>query len=124
MAKRKIRADFRKGHQGKARRGDLTRELAQDDRAEDRLVSSERVSGKGARTPNQMILGHDVDEASGLSVLLDIGVGSLKVRVLAVFGLARQARTEDGRLPCCATRRVLNYITNDHRHVEMAGDLV
>ena len=64
MAKRKIRADFRKGHQGKARRGDLTRELAQDDRAEDRLVSSERVSGKGELTRKRTIVGQDGDEGS------------------------------------------------------------
>ncbi len=68
-AKRKIRAEFRKGHQGKPRRGDLTRDLARDDRTEDRLVSSERVSGKGELTRKRTIVGQDGDEGSGLSQL-------------------------------------------------------
>lgn len=123
-AKRKIRAEFRKGHQGKVRRGDLTRELARDDRAEDRLVSSERVTGKGELTRKRTIIGQDGDEGSGLSVLRDIGDGSLQGRVLAVFGLASEVRTSDGRLFRCATRRVLKNMSTDQRHVVVAGDIV
>lgn len=123
-AKRKIRAEFRKGHQGKARRGDLTRELARDDRATDKFVSSERVSGKGDLTRKRTIVGLEGDEGSGLSVVREIGDGSLRGRVLSVHGLASQVRSDDGRLFRCATRRVLKNISTDQRHVVAAGDIV
>src|SRR5437762_12595704 len=44
---RKIRTEFRKTHQVRRRQKDLTRKFARDEGAEDKLVSSERISGKG-----------------------------------------------------------------------------
>ena len=64
-AKRKIRADFRKKHQERARRKDLTREIHRDENALDRIVKSERVSGKGDLTRKRTIVGHEADEEHG-----------------------------------------------------------
>jgi hypothetical protein len=48
--KKKIRADFRKDHQVRRRKNDLTKRFAHDDRAEDKFLKSERLTGKGDLT--------------------------------------------------------------------------
>ncbi len=124
--KKKIRADFRKGHQGRTRRGDLTRELARDEFAEDRLVSSERVSGKGELTRKRTVVGLESEPGDGtLAVQRSVDKGlSLQGRVLSIHGLTSQVRADDGRLFHCATRRVLKNLSTDQRHVVAAGDMV
>jgi ribosome biogenesis GTPase len=123
--KRKIRAEFRKEHQGKTRRRDLTRELARSDHAEDGLVKSERVSGKGELTRKRTVVGHDNDAAgAAFSVQRAVDDGALSGRVLSVHGLASVVRTDDGRQFQCATRRLLKNLSTDQRHVVAAGDVV
>ena len=63
--KRKIRAEFRKEHQGRRRKGDLTRGLAREDLTEDDLVKSERLSGKGELTRKRTVVGQESDESAG-----------------------------------------------------------
>jgi ribosome biogenesis GTPase len=123
--KRKIRADFRKKHQGRARRKDLTREFYRDENVEDRMVKSERVSGKGELTRKRTIVGHDADsERGGFSVVPAIDASMQKGTVLAMHGLTCQVRAEDGRIFTCAVRGVLKDMSTDQRHVIAAGDEV
>jgi ribosome biogenesis GTPase len=122
---KKIRAEFRKQHQGRRRQKDLTRELARDDRAEDRLVASERITGKGELTRKRTIVGVAADsEAAGFDVLRDVDATALCGRVLSVHGLASVVRADDGREFRCAIRGLLKDLSTDLRHVVVAGDVV
>lgn len=124
--KKKIRAEFRKTHQGRKRQGDLTRGLAREDLTEDDLIKSERVSGKGELTRKRTIVGVEGTGADdGLSVQRDVDAAStLRGRVLSVHGLASVVLADDGRTFQCATRRVLKNMGTDQRHVVAAGDIV
>src|SRR4029450_4707221 len=123
--KRKIRAEFRKEHQGRRRQKDLTRGLAREDLTEDDLVKSERLSGKGDLTRKRTIIGQEADDAaSGLAVVRDVAAEGICGRVLAVHGLASVVWTDDGRSFQCATRRLLKNLSTDQRHVVAAGDVV
>jgi ribosome biogenesis GTPase len=122
---KKIRAEFRKQHQGRRRQKDLTRELARDDQAEDRLVASERITGKGELTRKRTIVGVEADsEATGFDVLRDVDETALCGRVLSVHGLASVVRADDGREFRCAIRGLLKDLSTDLRHVVVAGDVV
>jgi ribosome biogenesis GTPase / thiamine phosphate phosphatase len=123
--KRKIRADFRKAHQGRRRQGDLTRGLAREDLSEDDLVKSERLSGKGDLTRKRTIVGQEADDAAGgLAVVRDVSAEAIRGRVLAVHGLSSVVRADDGRTFQCAMRRLLKNLSTEQRHVVAAGDVV
>jgi ribosome biogenesis GTPase len=124
--KRKIRADFRKEHQGRTRRKDLTRDLAREDLTEDDLVKSERVSGKGELTRKRTVIGHETDaQDSSHAVARHVDQATaLRGRVLSVHGLTSIVEAEDGRIFECATRRVLKNLSTDQRHIVAAGDVV
>lgn len=125
MSKKKIRAEFRKEHQVRKRQKDLTRKFAQDEGAEDKLVQSERLSGKGELTRKRTIVGATADpEKAGFGVLRDVDGTSLRGRVLSVHGLASVVLAEDGREFRCATRGLLKDLSTDLRHVIVAGDIV
>jgi ribosome biogenesis GTPase len=123
--KKKIRTEFRKTHQVRRRKGDLTRDFARDDRAEDRTLKSERLTGKGDLTRKRTIVGIETDAAAaGFGVLRDVAKSSLCGRVLSVHGLASVVQLEDGRLFRCAIRGLLKDMSTDLRHVVVAGDIV
>lgn len=125
MAKKKIRTDFRKTHQVRRRKGDLTRDFARDDGAEDRTLKSERLSGKGDLTRKRTIVGVETDAAAaGFGVLRDVAKSSLRGRVLSVHGLSSVVRADDGREFRCAIRGLLKDLSTDLRHVVVAGDVV
>ena len=122
--KRKIRAEFRKKHQGRARKTDLTRDFHRDVNLEDR-VKSERVSGKGDLTRKRTIVGHDSDEEhAGFAVVPSIESGMRKGTVLEMHGLTCRVRADDGGIFHCAVRGVLKDLSTDQRHVVAAGDVV
>jgi ribosome biogenesis GTPase len=123
--KKKIRTDFRKQHQGRRRKGDLTRDFARDDGAEDRTLKSERLTGKGDLTRKRTIVGVETDAAAaGFGVLRDVAKTALRGRVLSVHGLASVVQTDDGREFRCAIRGLLKDMSTDLRHVVVAGDIV
>jgi ribosome biogenesis GTPase len=123
--KKKIRADFRKDHQVRRRQKDLTRKFARDDRAEDNLVKSERITGKGDLTRKRTIVGTEDDaESGGFKVLRDVDAASLRGRVLSVHGLSSVVQADDGRQFRCAIRGLLKDLSTDLRHVVVAGDVV
>lgn len=127
MAKRKkkqLRADFRKNRTRRARQGDLTRKFHTEDVADD-LARDERLSGKGELTRRRTVRGSEVDDGSGLSVLLDVDESTcLRGRVLAVHGLTSTVAADDGTEYQCAVRRLLKTLHTDLRHVVAAGDQV
>jgi ribosome biogenesis GTPase len=123
--KKKIRAEFRKEHQVRRRDKDLTRKFAQDERAEDKLIQSERITGKGELTRKRTIVGAEANpKSAGFKVLRDVAETSLRGRVLSVHGLASVVRAEDGREFRCAIRGLLKDLSTDLRHVVVAGDVV
>ncbi|MEX2174962.1 MAG: ribosome small subunit-dependent GTPase A [Pirellulaceae bacterium] len=124
--KQKIRAEFRKQHQGRTRKKDLTRDLARESLTEDDLLKSERVSGKGELTRKRTVIGQEADsQTTGLFVRRDVDAATtLPGRVLSVHGLASSVRTDDGRMFQCATRRLLKNLNTGQRHVVAAGDVV
>jgi ribosome biogenesis GTPase len=123
--KKKIRTELRKQHQGRRRQKDLTRKLARDDRAEDKLVHSERITGKGDLTRKRTVVGVESDpNAAGFCVLRDVAGSSLRGRVLSVHGLSSVVLADDGREFRCAIRGLLKDLSTDLRHVVVAGDIV
>jgi len=122
---KKIRHEFRKQHQGRKRQGDLTRKFLGDEHADDKLLRSERLTGKGDLTRKRTIVGVETDaEAAGFGVLRDVHSTSIRGRVLSVHGLSSVVQGDDGREFRCAVRGLLKDISTDLRHVVVAGDIV
>ncbi len=100
--KRKIRAEFRKGHDTRRRVGDLTRSYRQEsEESHDDLAQAERVSGKGALTRKRTIVGQEsVDDEASYSVQLDVDSDLCRPgRVIAVYGLSSVVHDENGACP-------------------------
>lgn len=122
--KRKIRTEFRKNHQGRVRRGDLTRDFQQEKLSEDH-IKDERVSGKGELSRRRTVVGQDADAATGgFAVQPAADDATLPGRVLSVHGLVSIVQAADGRIFQCSTRGVLKSLSTDLRHVVIAGDQV
>ncbi len=124
---RKVRADFRKKHQGRVRKSDLTRQFKQGDvHSIEDVVQGERVSGKGDLTRRRTIIGanSNPDDAAGLSVQLDVDASFVTGTVLSVHGLQSRVIADDGTLYECAVRQLLKSLSTDQRHVVVAGDRV
>ncbi len=125
--KRKIRAEFRKRHESRVRRGDLTRDFREHGFQDDETAQSERVSGKGDLTRKRTVFGAETTEedTGRMSIHLEVDETTcMPGRVLSVHGLASMVRTADGKLYRCATRRLLKTLSTDQRHVVAAGDRV
>ncbi len=120
--KRKLRANFRKGHQSRKRDNDLTHRLG-DAAAED-AATGERVSGKGRLSRKRTLVGGEiVEDAAGEIILPDIDpTVCQRGRVLRVQGLVSRVESRDGQIFRCATRQLLKQIATDLRHVVAAGD--
>ncbi|QDS93729.1 Putative ribosome biogenesis GTPase RsgA [Roseimaritima multifibrata] len=124
---RKVRAEFRKKHQGRVRESDLTRRFQQGDTdALEDAVKEERVSGKGDLTRHRTIMGSasNPGDSAGLAVHLDVDAAQIGGRVLSVHGLQSRVRGEDGVIYECTVRQLLKSLTTDQRHVVVAGDHV
>jgi ribosome biogenesis GTPase len=123
--KRKVRADFRKNREARARGRDFSRELADSDSPAD-APRAERVSGKGDISRKRTLAGGEiVEDDAGKLVLPDIDRSVCRIgRVLRVQGLVNIVRDEAGDIFQCATRRLLKTLATDQRHVVAAGDVV
>lgn len=126
MSKRKIRAEFRKKHESRVRRSDLTREFHRNEEQVENLETTERLSGKGDLTRKRTIIGDDAaKQGSGFDVQMHVDeTQCLTGRVLRVHGLASTVRLADGREFRCAVRRLLKNLNTDERFVVAAGDNV
>jgi ribosome biogenesis GTPase / thiamine phosphate phosphatase len=122
--KRKIRADFRKNREVRAR--DKHIDPARDDARSVDAARSERVTGKGNISRKRTVAGGDVvEDASGMHVRPEIDRDVCRIgRVLRVQGLHSIVRDEGGAVFQCATRRLLKTLSTDQRHVVAAGDVV
>ncbi|MGL4460617.1 MAG: ribosome small subunit-dependent GTPase A [Planctomycetia bacterium] len=119
MAKnRKVRVQFSKNRENKAREGDLTRKYNDGDEATENAAQSERVRAKGNLSRKRTIL---VDAETGLAV---DAVGSRRGRVLMVQGLHCVVVCDDGTSWKCYVRRLLKSFDGDQRSVVAAGDWV
>jgi ribosome biogenesis GTPase / thiamine phosphate phosphatase len=123
--KRKVRTDFRKNRQVRARGKNYNSELAGSDSPVD-APHGERVSGKGHISRKRTISGAEiVDDGTGAHVYLDVDRSVCRLgRVLRVQGLVSIVRDESGASFSCATRRILKTLATDQRHVVAAGDIV
>jgi ribosome biogenesis GTPase len=122
----KFRADFKKGHEGRTRKNDLTRDFLDD---QDQLADAsqhERVSGKGRLTRRRTVMGSEAaDDASGFGVALEVDPAlCLSGLVQQVFGLNSLVIASDNQVYCCTVRGVLKSLATDLQHVVVAGDRV
>jgi ribosome biogenesis GTPase len=124
--KRKVRADFRKNREARARDKHRLERLADDDSATDEVLRSERISGKGDISRKRTVAGAEViEDDAGTLVLLDVDRQKSRIgRVLRVQGLVSIVRDETGAVYQCATRRLLKTLATDQRHIVAAGDVV
>jgi ribosome biogenesis GTPase len=125
--KRKVRTEFRKNREVRARRTDWTRTFQANETEADEAARDQRVSGKGDLTRKRTIVtSSDTDDAhSGTEALLEVDESqSLAGRVLSVQGLVSTVQAADGSIYRCATRRLLKTLSTDLRHVVAAGDRV
>lgn len=121
----KFRTEFKKNHQTRQRRSDLTRKFQQDD-LDDDLSRRERLSGKGDLTRHRTIVGQRIEDSpDGLRVEMEVDdPTALSGRVIRVHGLDCIVRMDDGREYRCAVRQLLKSISTEQRHILAAGDMV
>jgi ribosome biogenesis GTPase len=124
--KRKVRTDFRKNREARAREKHRVDRLADGDSTEVDAPRAERVSGKGDIARKRTVAGAEiVEDDAGTVVLPDVDRDVCRLgRVLRVQGLLSVVRDENGALYQCATRRLLKTLATDQRHVVAAGDVV
>jgi len=127
MAKKKIRADFRKNRSVRTRRSDWTKQFDQHGFEQEDPQQQERISGKGELVRKRTVRGiqRAAGDEPGLDVHLDVDESVCRRgRVLSVRGLVSTVEGEDGRIYRCAIRRLLKTLATDQRHVVAAGDRV
>ncbi len=123
--KKKIRAEFRKNRNVRARSSDWTRRYRQHGFEDETPLPSERVSGKGELVRRRTVCGDATEDEVGLGIHLDVDkTACRRGRVLRVLGLKSVVEDEAGGIYQCATRRLLKTLATDQRHVVAAGDLV
>jgi len=123
---RKVRTKLKKGHQGRGRRSDFTREFQQHGFHESDTVSHERLSGKGDLTRHRTIIGESgKEEHDAIRVQLAINEEDcIQGRVFSVHGVDCIVAGSDGLQYRCAVRGLLKNLSTDQRNVVAAGDVV
>jgi ribosome biogenesis GTPase / thiamine phosphate phosphatase len=124
--KKKIRAEFRKNRNVRARASDWTQRYRDHGFVEESPLQGERISGKGDLARHRTVCGKtSEDRQPGFGVDLDVDEGACRHgRVLGVLGLISLVEDEAGDVYQCATRRLLKTLSTDQRHVVAAGDRV
>lgn len=124
--KRKVRADFRKNREVRARDKQGVHRLTAENSAAEDAPHGERVSGKGEISRKRTVAGAEiVEDESGSWILPDVDRSICRMgRVLRSQGLHNLVCDENGTLFRCATRRLLKTLATDQRHVVIAGDNV
>ena len=124
--KKKIRAEFRKNRNVRARATDWTRRYREHGFVEESPLQGERISGKGDLVRHRTVCGKaSEDSQPGFGVDLDVDEAACRRgRVLGVLGLISLVEDDAGQVYQCATRRLLKTLSTDQRHVVAAGDRV
>src|SRR5262245_45558796 len=121
--KRKVRTDFRKNREARARDKRVTDTRADEDSAAADAPRLERVSGKGHISRKRTVAGEVVEDDAGTLVLPEVDRSICRLgRVLRVQGLLSLVRDDAGVTFQCATRRLLKTLATDQRHIVAAGD--
>jgi ribosome biogenesis GTPase / thiamine phosphate phosphatase len=118
--RRKVRVDFRKNRQSRARSNKLSSDVLDDDAA-DRLVTDERISGKGDLSRRRTVI---VDDADGELQREVDEQNCLRGRVVAAVGLQSLVKGDDGNRYECTVRRVVRTMARDARNAVVTGDHV
>lgn len=124
--KRKVRTDFRKNREVRARDKHRHQQLTDEESAAAEGPRVERVSGKGQISRKRTVAGAEVvEDDAGTLVLPEIDREKCRLgRVLRVQGLVSIVRDDAGAMYQCATRRLLKTLATDQRHIVAAGDIV
>jgi hypothetical protein len=123
--KRKLRTDFRKNREVRARDKHIEHDSSDESRTVD-APKGERISGKGAISRKRTVANAEIiEDDAGTHVLPEIDRSICRLgRVLRVQGLVSIVRDDSGATFQCATRRLLKTLSTDQRHVVAAGDIV
>ena len=120
--KRKVRVEFKKNRQNRARRNDLTRDVSGPDADLDALAASERLSGKGDLTRYRTVI---VEEGEGGVLRREIDPAGVRVgRVMSAIGQNSLVEAEGGERFECSVRRVVRTLARDARNAVVTGDVV
>jgi ribosome biogenesis GTPase len=124
--KRKVRTDFRKNREVRARDKNIARQLSENEVAAADAPRGERISGKGNLSRKRTVVDAEVVQGdAGTVVLPEFDRKKCHLgRVLRGQGLHNLVRDENGTMIECATRRLLKTLATDQRHVVVAGDVV
>jgi ribosome biogenesis GTPase / thiamine phosphate phosphatase len=128
--KKKIRAEFRKNRNVRARKTDWKRQFEEKRFDEESAPQEERVSGKGELSRRRTVHAADIQPEAGQgelphSVFLEVDEAAcLYGRVLSIQGATSTVRAANGQLFQCATRRLLKTLSSEQRNVVAAGDRV
>jgi ribosome biogenesis GTPase len=127
--KKKIRADFRKNRNVRARKKDWTRQFGAHGFEEQSPDTAERISGKGdltrRRTVREAALGPESPGEMPFDVHLEVDESVCRCgRVLSVSGLTAVVQSDDGEIHHCAVRRILKTLSIAERTPVIAGDRV
>ncbi len=117
---RKVRVEFRKNREVRARRNKIT-SIEHATGETDDLRTDERISGKGDISRYRTIKSsgreggtlRDVDEA-----------GCVLARILATAGIHCLAQTDEGRRYECTVRQVVRTLARESRNAVVTGDRV
>lgn len=126
--KKKLRADFKKNRNVRARPTDWTRQFQEHGFENEAPIQGERISGKGDLVRRRTVCGDSTndEDTPGLDVQLAVDEKACRRgRVLGMFGLLSLVEDDETALVYqCATRRILKTLATDQRHVVAAGDRV
>ena len=120
--KKKIRADFRKNRNVRARTTDWTRQYRQHGFEDEAPLQSERISGKGELARRRTVCGEEVERRSSpasASTSTWTKPPAAAGECSACSGLVSMVEDESGDVFQCATRRLLK--TLDHRSAPRGG---
>lgn len=118
----KVRVEFRKNRESRARQNKLTEEDLDREQIDD-LSTSERLSGKGDISRYRTIKSVEGEGDDKLVRAIDDSA-CVPARILTTAGLNCLARTDDGRNFECTIRRVVRTISRENRNAVVTGDRV
>jgi ribosome biogenesis GTPase / thiamine phosphate phosphatase len=122
--KQKVRVPFQKNREKRARTGDLTRRLEEDQERIEDLETGERLTGKGELIKHRTVIAETDDESDHLLRAVDES-RCLTGYVLAAIGANHcQVRSDAGETVTCTVRRVVRTLARDARNAVAAGDRV
>ena len=124
--KKKVRINFRKKHDGRTRTNDWTKRFGNESLDEDKVLKTERVSGKGELSRKRTIVTEfdENDESDQLTLSVDKSICH-PGRVLSVHGLKSFVESErDEKVYQCATSQLLKSLHTEERHIVATGDSV